>query len=59
MPDREDDTYLIDPPVGPFSSLEDLRRWRQELRQMPDSDAREEALRQIDDWISLQETQKR
>ncbi len=49
-----DDLYTIDPPVGPFSPLAELRAWRQELAQMPESDARTQSLDEVGQWIRLQ-----
>jgi hypothetical protein len=53
-----EDLYTIDPPVGPFSSLDELRAWRQELAQMPESGARAQALKEVDQWIQLREQGK-
>lgn len=43
--------YLIDPPAGPFSPLDALCRWQQELVAEPPSVERGEALAQLDQWI--------
>lgn len=52
---RRDGFYLVDPPVGPFSPLDELRRWRQELTTMPPGEERDEALAQVDQWIKRRE----
>ncbi|MEX0731903.1 MAG: hypothetical protein WED00_18490 [Aquisalimonadaceae bacterium] len=51
MLQSSNDLYIIDPPVGPFSNREDLLKWRQELKQMPLSEAREDALMEVEDWL--------
>lgn len=50
-----DDAYIIDPPVGPFSPIEDLRAWRQKLAQMPPSEARDLSLAEVDQWLRFRE----
>lgn len=49
------DGWIIDPPVGPFDALEDLRDWREQLRQMPASEARDQALADVEKWIEARE----
>ena len=50
-----DDTYTIDPPVGPYSPLSEMLAWRAELKQMPDSPAKDDAMAEIDRWIERAE----
>lgn len=52
------DEWLIDPPVGPFDPLEDLQAWRERLRQMPASEARDQALQDVEAWIQGREEQE-
>lgn len=49
------DAWIIDPPVGPFDRMDALLAWREELRQMPSSEAREVSLDEVAQWIRLRE----
>jgi hypothetical protein len=43
---------IIDPPVGPFSAVEDIRAWLAELRDFPDGESRDLAVEQAEAWLA-------
>lgn len=43
---------LIDPPVGPYSPVEDIKAWIAELKRMPERPEVIDAIRQAESWIS-------
>lgn len=50
-------SWIIDPPVTPYSSAEDIRAWISELESMPDSEAKTDALRLARLWLVSRESQ--
>jgi len=45
-------TDIIDPPVGPYSDIEDIKDWIKKLEAMPKSIERDEALDEAKDWLN-------
>lgn len=43
---------IIDPPVGPYSSIEELEVWLDELHEMPASDDMRHAIEQAESWLN-------
>ena len=48
---------LIDPPVGPYSTCDEIRAWIRELEAMPRIPYVPEALEEARDWLKLAEDQ--
>ncbi len=46
------DFILIDPPVGPYSSIKDLESWLAELRGMRESPEVRDAIDQAESWLA-------
>jgi hypothetical protein len=44
-------TSIIDPPVTPYSSADEIRAWISELESMPDSEAKTDELRLARSWL--------
>ena len=42
---------LIDPPVGPYHTPEEIEAWLEELRQMPASSEAAEAIEEAKGWL--------
>lgn len=42
---------IIDPPVGPFSDPNDIRRWIKKLEAMPASPERDHELKDARNWL--------
>lgn len=42
---------LIDPPVSPFSSVDELSSWLEELKKLEDTAEVREAIQQAERWI--------
>lgn len=43
---------LIDPPVTPFSTREELEAWLVELRAKPQSPQRDDAIAEAEEWLA-------
>lgn len=43
---------IIDPPVGPFSAAAEIAAWLDELRAMPDTPERTDAIRDAERWLA-------
>lgn len=53
MADDRDVAYiLIDPPVGPYSPVDDIKSWIGELKRMPERPEVDEAIREAELWIT-------
>lgn len=52
MNDITKPTMIIDPPVGPFSSVQDLEDWLTELDEMPGAPEVIEAMEQAEGWLA-------
>jgi len=49
---------IIDPPVGPYSDPEDIRRWIEELEAMPPSPERDYELESARSWLKSEHEHK-
>ncbi len=49
---------IIDPPVGPYSDPEDIRRWIVELEAMPASPERDYELKNATNWLKNERERK-
>lgn len=46
-----DEYNWIDPPVGPYSPPDDIRRWIKELESMPDSEEVRSSIDEATRWL--------
>lgn len=46
---------IIDPPVGPYSPVDDIEEWLDELNAMGNEDEVQEAIAEAEAWIKDQE----
>lgn len=46
------DFMVIDPPVGPYSPIEEIEAWIRELEAMPPSKPRDDCLREAREWLA-------
>ena len=44
-------TMIIDPPVGPYSTSEDIQAWLNELKTYPDNPEVTKARRDAEQWL--------
>ncbi len=49
---------IIDPPVGPFSDPEDIRRWIKKLEAMSPSPERDYELESAKSWLKYESDRK-
>jgi hypothetical protein len=57
MPDdRQPEFVLIDPPVGPYSPVSDIKAWIAELECMSKRPEVIEAIREAELWINTQDS---
>jgi|GEM_PF-3403504 len=47
----EDDYFLIDSPVGPFSPVNEIEAWIVELKDMQKNQQVDDAIAEAEDWI--------
>lgn len=59
MTDKQTGEYLIDPPVFPWSPLDELRAWEKELQGLDDTPNVRDALRDVREWIKEKESATR
>ena len=46
---------LIDPPVGPYSTPDEIRRWIDELESMPWVEGLSQPLEQARNWLDMEQ----
>jgi len=48
----EEKPLIIDPPVGPYSPIGEIKTWLKELEAMNQSDERDFSIQQVKEWIA-------